>query len=51
MALLIVTLILTLMTGAYYFGRPITKRVWLVLFALSIIALIMELLSYRSLGF
>jgi hypothetical protein len=50
MALLIVTLVLTIVTGAYYFGRPISKRLWLVLLILSILAPVIELLAYRNAG-
>lgn len=50
MALLIVTLVLTIITGAYYFGRPIPKRLWLVLLILSVLALVNVLLAYRNVG-
>jgi len=50
MALLIVTLILTIITGASYFGRPISKRLWLVLLIFSVLALVIVLLAYRNVG-
>jgi hypothetical protein len=48
MALLIVTVVLALITGTYYFGRPISKPLWLVLLILSVLALIIELPVYRN---
>jgi hypothetical protein len=50
MALLIVILVLIIITGANYFGRPITKRLWLVLLILSVLALVIVLLAYRNVG-
>jgi hypothetical protein len=50
MALLIVTLILIIISGASYFARPISKRLWLVLLILSVLALIIVLLAYRNVG-
>ena len=50
MALLIVTLVLIIISGASYFGRPIFKRLWLVLLILSVLALVIELLAYRNVG-
>jgi antibiotic biosynthesis monooxygenase (ABM) superfamily enzyme len=50
MALLVLALVLTIITGANYFGRPITKRIWLVLFVLSVLALVIDLLEYRGAG-
>jgi hypothetical protein len=50
MALLIVILVLIIITGANYFGRPISKRLWLVLLILSVLALVIVLLAYRNVG-
>jgi uncharacterized membrane protein len=50
MALLIVTLILIIITGASYFGRPISKRLWLVLLIFSVLALAIVLPAYRNAG-
>ncbi len=50
MALLIVTLVLIIISGASYFGRPISKRLWLVLLILSVLALVIVLLAYRNVG-
>ena len=50
MAVLILALVLTIITGAHYFGRNLTRPVWLVLPILSALALLLELLAYRTLG-
>ena len=50
MAVLILAVVVTIITGAHYFGRNLTKPVWLVLFILSALALLMELIAYRTLG-
>jgi len=50
MAVLILALVVTIITGAHYFGRNVTKPVWLVLFILSVLALLLELIAYRTLG-
>jgi hypothetical protein len=50
MAVLILALIVTIITGAHYFGRNPTRPVWLVLFILSALALLPELIAYRTLG-
>ena len=50
MAVLILAVVVTIVTGAQYFGRPLTRPVWLVLFILSVLALILVLLAYRSIG-
>ena len=50
MAVLILALVVTIITGAHYFGRTITKPVWLLLFILSVLALLLELIAYRTLG-
>jgi hypothetical protein len=50
MAVLILALVLTIITGAHYFGRNLTIPVWLVLFILSALGLLPELIAYRPLG-
>jgi hypothetical protein len=50
MAVLILALVITIITGAHYFGRNVTRPVWLVLFILSVLALLLELIAYRSVG-
>ena len=50
MAVLILALVVTIITGAHYVGRTITKPVWLLLFILSVLALLLELIAYRTLG-
>jgi hypothetical protein len=49
MAVIILAVVLTIITGAYYFGRNLSRPVWLVLFILSVIALVWLLIAYRSL--
>ncbi len=50
MAVLILAVVLIIITGAQYFGRPLTRPVWLVLFILSLLALLLLLVAYRSTG-
>jgi hypothetical protein len=50
MAVLVSTLVMTIITGAHYFGRNPTRPVWLVLFILSALALHPELIAYRTPG-
>ncbi|HYZ74213.1 MAG TPA: hypothetical protein VE641_14130 [Chthoniobacterales bacterium] len=50
MAVLILALVVTIITGAHYFGRNVTRPVWLVLFILSVLALLLVLIGYRTLG-
>ena len=50
MAVLILALVVTIITGAHYFGWNLTRPVWLVLFILSVLALRLVLLAYRTLG-
>ena len=42
--------VVIIITGAHYFGRNLTRSVWLVLFILSVLALLLELIAYRTLG-
>ena len=50
MAVLILAVVVTIIAGAQYFGRPLTRSVWLVLFILSALALLLVLVAYRSIG-
>jgi hypothetical protein len=50
MAVLILAVVVIIITGATYFGRPLTRPVWLVLFILSALALLLVLVAYRSIG-
>ena len=50
MAVLILALVVTIITGAHYFGWNLIRPVWLVLFILSVLALLLVLLAYRTLG-
>jgi hypothetical protein len=50
MAVLILALVVTIITGAHYFGWNLARPVWLVLFILSVLALLLVLLAYRTLG-
>jgi hypothetical protein len=50
MAVLILAVVVTIITGAHYFGRTLSRPAWLVLFILSVLALLLELIAYRSLG-
>ena len=38
MAVLILALVVTIITGAHYFGRNLTRPVWLVLFSFGVSA-------------
>jgi len=49
MAVIILAVVLTIVTGAHYFGRNLSKPVLLVLFILSVVALLWLLIAYRSL--
>ena len=49
MAVIILAVVLTIITGAHYFGRNLARPVWLVLFILSVVALLWLLVAYRSL--
>jgi hypothetical protein len=49
MAVIILAVVLTIITGANYFGRNLSRPVSLVLFTLSVIALVWLLVAYRSL--
>ena len=50
MAVLILAVVVTIITGAHYFGRNLTRPVWLALFILSALALLLVLIAYRTLG-
>ncbi|MBV9875612.1 MAG: hypothetical protein JO025_12840 [Verrucomicrobia bacterium] len=50
MAVILLAIVLTIITGAYFFGRNLSRAVWLVLFILSLIALVWLLVAYRSVG-
>jgi uncharacterized protein (DUF983 family) len=50
MAVIILAVVLTVITGAYYFERNLSRAVWLVLFILSVLALVLVLVAYRSIG-
>jgi cell division protein FtsW (lipid II flippase) len=50
MAVIILAVVLAVITGAYYFGRNLSRAVWLVLFILSVLALVLVLVAYRSIG-
>jgi hypothetical protein len=50
MPVLILAVVVTIITGSHYFGRNLTRPVWLVLFILSALALLLELIAYRTLG-
>ena len=51
MAVLILALVMTIITGAHYFGRNLKKRpVWLVLLIRPALGLLLELLANRTLG-
>ena len=50
MAVLILAFVVTIITGTHYFGWNLTRPVWLVLFILSVLALLLVLLAYRTLG-
>jgi hypothetical protein len=50
MAVIILAVVLTILTGAHYFGRNLSRTVWLILFILSVLALVLVLVAYRSIG-
>jgi hypothetical protein len=50
MAVIILAVVLTIITGAHYFGRNLSRPVWLLLFILSVVALVLVLVAYRSIG-
>ena len=50
MAVIILAVVLTIITGVHYFGRNLSRAVWLVLFILSVLALVLVLVVYRSIG-
>jgi hypothetical protein len=50
MAVLILALVVAMITGAHYFGWNLPRTVWLVLFILSVLALLLLLLGYRTVG-
>jgi hypothetical protein len=50
MALLILAVVVIIITGARYFGLTLWRPIWLVLFILSVLALVLVLVAYRSIG-
>jgi hypothetical protein len=51
MAVLILAVVLIIITGAQYFGRPLTRPVWLVLFlGISIDFAVSSLSQHRDLS-
>jgi hypothetical protein len=46
MAIILIAVVLAVITGLNYFGKPISRTMWLVLFILSSVALVLILLSY-----
>jgi hypothetical protein len=46
MAIILVAVVLAVITGLNYFGRPISRTMWLVLFILSSVAVVLILLAY-----
>jgi hypothetical protein len=50
MVVIILAVVLTIITGANHFGRNLSRPVWLVLFILSVLALVLVLVAYRSIG-
>ena len=50
MALIILAVVVIIVTGARYFGLPLWRPIWLVLFILSVLALVLVLVAYRSIG-
>jgi hypothetical protein len=46
MAIILIAVVLAVITGANYFGRPITRTLWLALFILSLLALVLILMTY-----
>ena len=47
MAVIILAVVLTIITAAHYFGRNLSRPVWLLLFILSVVALVLVLVAYR----
>ena len=43
---ILIAVILAVITGLNYFGKPISRTMWLVLFILSAVALVLILLAY-----
>ena len=50
MAVILLAIVFAILTGAHYFGRNVSRAVWLVLFILSLVALVWLLIAYRSIG-
>ena len=46
MAIILIAVVLAVITGLNYFGKPISRTMWLVLFILSLIALTLILVTY-----
>jgi hypothetical protein len=46
MAIILIAVVLAVITGLNYFGKPISRTMWLVLFILSVVALVLILLAY-----
>jgi hypothetical protein len=46
MAIILIAVVLAVITGLNYFGKPISRTVWLMLFILSSVALVLILLTY-----
>lgn len=47
MAVVIMAIVITIIAGAHYFGRSVTRPVWSIL---SVLALFLESIAYRDLG-
>jgi hypothetical protein len=50
MAVLILAVVVIIITGAKYFGLHVWRPIWLVLCILSVLALVLVLVAYRSIG-
>jgi len=46
MAIILIAVVLAVITCLNYFGKPISRTMWLVLFILSAVALVLILLAY-----
>src|SRR5260370_20129242 len=46
MAIILIAIVLAVITGLNYFGKPISRTMWLVLFILSAVAPVPVLLAY-----
>jgi len=46
MAIILIAVVLAVITVLNYFGKPISRTMWLVLFILSSVALVLILLAY-----